>query len=274
VLSQFDALKHHAEFLGFHIGVGHDLSAGNHLQGIARSQDPDGTPYLFFSTGPDDDEGADLLIVEMESRDKTGERLRSNRLEKGKETKNTTPDIGDIGRLNIHFDGLQYPDYEDTYPNYDHAGGMQIVDNVLVLALEGKREESLPDAAIVFIDVQEPLNPKALYAKGLSHSAGTVGITKYSTSQGERYLVVVGGAEKNQTLHFYESNTDNLRDPDFHITWIDYWFYWEKPVDDYWPLFEWGYQTLNFVKGCNGQLYVIGMHSNSYIPNQCKWGQA
>ena len=48
-----------------------------HYQGVVRKNGP-GTPYLFVSRNRD---GAGyLLVVRMGSRDRTGERLRSNRL--------------------------------------------------------------------------------------------------------------------------------------------------------------------------------------------------
>ena len=87
VLQAFDALAHHGEWLGFHNGAGApartDIFSKNHIQGLARSPRP-GTPYFFLcSSGAWLDSGdsdANLMVVEMGSRDESGERLRSTSL--------------------------------------------------------------------------------------------------------------------------------------------------------------------------------------------------
>jgi hypothetical protein len=78
VTNQFFAFKHHGEALGFSYGVGEEPRLQtDHYQAIVRYNHPvNGTPYLFLTTGPDDDEGGDLLAVRMSSRDNNSEWTR------------------------------------------------------------------------------------------------------------------------------------------------------------------------------------------------------
>ena len=258
VKDQFENLKHHGEALGFSYGVGEDPGLSHdHYQGIARFNDPDdGTPYLFFTTGPDDDdEGADLLVVKMASRNKTGERLRSNRLQKGKETEDTTPPSGDRGVKVIHFDG-------SPLPAFDHAGGVQCVGDILAVALEDTDSDN---GTFVLFDVSEPEKPILIYTKNLSHKAGTIGITK-RPSDGH-YIVVVGGIFDGRLLTFFESNTPDLRADGLKFNLIDTWYKSELDDESDWHYGTVGFQTLNFVRQCvDNRLFLIGTRNTQPSP--------
>src|SRR5687767_8665345 len=82
VPGQFSAMKHHGVAMGFHMGNAPiDPDMYNHWQGVARYQTPDrGIPYLFVTRN--DATAGNLCVVQMPSRNRTGERFRSNRLER------------------------------------------------------------------------------------------------------------------------------------------------------------------------------------------------
>ena len=100
VEGQFNALSYRPDALGFDIGDTVEPTTCKHYEGIGRLEGPDGTPYFALTRSGlyvlpcvlTDDEPGSLVIVRMGSRDKTGERLRSNRLKRGVETEDTFSD--------------------------------------------------------------------------------------------------------------------------------------------------------------------------------------
>jgi hypothetical protein len=80
-------------------------------------------------TGEDDP--ANLLVVRLGSRDKNVERLRSNRLHRDRDISDTAPPSVDTVVSFFTYDGSAV-----GFPNYGHAGGLQVVDNILVVPLE------------------------------------------------------------------------------------------------------------------------------------------
>jgi hypothetical protein len=144
VVAQFQALSERGDALGFGIGDSPDPSVSHHYQGIARSHGP-GKPYFFITRS--EDGPANLLIVSMESRPTNGERLRSNRLMRGKDTDDTPPPSNDKVVA-------WYPFYElYGWPNYKHAGGMQLLGDVLAVPLEDPFLGETRKTLIVFFDV-------------------------------------------------------------------------------------------------------------------------
>ena len=140
VVGQFNALSTRPDPLGFHIGDGPDPSQCRHHQALIRTEAADGTPYFIVSrSGPPRDpcfaEDTDpshvgnpignLYIVRMGSRDKHGERLRSNRLQRDLATRFTPPEPEDRVVRSIKFDGTA------EWPHYDHPGGMQQVGSII-----------------------------------------------------------------------------------------------------------------------------------------------
>jgi hypothetical protein len=118
VPGQFNNLTIFADAMGFRIGDSPNPSKCRHYQGLARVDGPDGTPYLLITrsgneptdTLPklacyDDNDPGNLLIVRMGSRDKYGERLRSNRLRKGVFISDTPPPPEDTVVNYLTFNG-------------------------------------------------------------------------------------------------------------------------------------------------------------------------
>jgi len=100
VIQQYDYLKHHGEWMGFHMGAGapdpSPYTGADHWQGMGRYQDSENTPYLIVSLNSEKNSGnpGGLAIVRMGSREQHGERMRSNRLATEAETEDT-PDSGE-----------------------------------------------------------------------------------------------------------------------------------------------------------------------------------
>ncbi|MFC2063340.1 hypothetical protein ACFLS8_05305, partial [Chloroflexota bacterium] len=135
VIEAFNALTHHGEWLGFHMG---DPISGEyapntypnptdeHVQGIARSPQT-GAPIFYVTRSGnvyDPDYYGSLMVVEMGTRDTDGERLRSNRLLEGNETRTTPPHTMDRVIKNI------------PYNYWEHPGGIQMVGDILAVPLE------------------------------------------------------------------------------------------------------------------------------------------
>lgn len=172
VLGQFLAQTERADALGFHIGGSPDPSACRHYQAITRVDGADGTPFFLVTRSgntpdlpnlPDelscnDSDGeirnGNLIVFRMDSRDKNGERLRSNRLRKGAHIVQTPPPLED--KASIYFTvvggdpadpdpakrpGLVVGDGEGSLTPrvYQHPGGMQLVGHMLGMALETPR---------------------------------------------------------------------------------------------------------------------------------------
>jgi hypothetical protein len=183
-LFQFASLKHHGEALAWtksESAGAPDPSLYDHYQGLARYPG-DGVP-VFYVTQLDNDDGGKkggyLLVVRFETRPTTGERLRSNLLQKGADTRYTYPPEADTYVRHIRFDGsLVVPAvtlYDGTTPTesdgttptpykmpaYVHPGSMAIVDDVLFVPLDTPDSDTSPKAPkgqIVLFDLKDYKN--------------------------------------------------------------------------------------------------------------------
>jgi hypothetical protein len=77
-----------------------------------------------------------LAVVQMPSRNRSGEFLGSNRLQRNLAASDTQPPSIDRGVAVIRFDGQSTDSIGQPWPRYWHAGGMQLVEDVLVVPLE------------------------------------------------------------------------------------------------------------------------------------------
>jgi len=174
VPGQFRGLTRYADPLGFHLGNSPNPSDCRHYQGLARVDGEDGTPFFMVSRSGntpdltslgfvnealcndsyDETYNGHLIIFKAESRDKNGERLRSNRLSQGESVSNTRSPWGDVASKYYTVVGGD-PDDPDSskHPGlipgngpdgqlprvYQHPGGMQAIGNMLALAADGPR---------------------------------------------------------------------------------------------------------------------------------------
>lgn len=145
---------------------------------------------------------------------------------------------------------------------FDHAGGIQISNQVLAVGVEdfnGKKKSK-----VKFFDLRNPKLPKELvhlevYRTGdveERKTAGAVGLLKLR----EKYLMIAGSWNSG-TIDFYYSNKSNLFDQNCKF---ELCASWEKnEVDNYdkWIDKNWGgYQSLNLVSFDNATIYLIGGH--------------
>ena len=265
VLGQFTALTQRADAMGFELN-GPDPSQCDHMQAIVRVDAADGTPYFLVSRSTQDEgtnpfcEGgsthSNIYIVRMGSRDKTGERLRSNRLMRGVETTYTPPDPADKVVDTILLDG------STQWPHYDHPGAMQLVGNVVAIALEAGQSGQSP-TRILFFDVSDPEHPHML-EKSFDpqlEKAGVVGITPCATDRDGlpcatgHFLMLVSWGD-NDEIRFFESNVSDLASPD--LEWAElYTWHKNELVGGTWPA---KHQTLHFIREGNagGRLFLAG----------------
>jgi hypothetical protein len=293
VVDQFNSLARRGDGLAFNLGSiprEIDPSLCKHLQGLARLPGP-GTPYLYISrsgndpgasciTGFEPDDPGNIFIVRMGSRETSGERLRTNRLVRDWPGQLSTP-IGPVpwtkppdsrDRL------VGYVSLSGDWPYYAHPGGMQIVDNVLAVAVETPYDGG-HENIVLFVDVTDPEQPRLLSQFPRSDSsldmghAGLVGLTPVLNPDGPglRYIMLSTGGD-NSTVRLWRSlptggpnNPTDLRSPSLdweeigHFTTADL----EAPtcsggVD--WPEGRDAHQSLNFVRENNlaGPLYLVG----------------
>ena len=168
----FYNLTEYADPLGLNITTTPDPSSCRHYQGMARLTAADGTPFFYLTRSgntpfppgeagcfdsPGETRNGHLVVFKMDSRDRNGERLRSNRLKKGLHINDTVPNAFD--RATVYFTivggdpeasdpakrpGLILRDGLDSSiapPRvYQHPGGMQQVGNMLAIPLEAPRQ--------------------------------------------------------------------------------------------------------------------------------------
>jgi hypothetical protein len=231
VVAQFDALALRPDGLAFDPGTSPTPTLCQHYQGSARGQGADGTPYLFVTRSGvdlpaciDDDTSGTLIVVRLGSREKTGERLRSNRLRRNWAIDDpdweSPPDSRDVVVTSIHLDG-------SGWPAYRHPGGMQLVDNVLAIGTENPFGDETARATILFVDVSNPEDPqlRSRFNPDLTGAdafgADPVGLTAIKAPGGEccLYLMVVAGGPANKEIRFYRSlPTDDPTTPQVETT--------------------------------------------------------
>lgn len=209
VIQQFEALTEYADPLGFHISTTPNPSACRHYQAITRVDGADGTPFFLVTRSgntpdavpeilcddsPHEKRDGNLIVFKMGSRDKNGERLRSNRLRKGVHVDDTTPPAEDVATIFFTVvggdpadpdpakrPGLVFRDGEGPGPVqrvYGHPGGMQRVGRMMALAADHPKQlfildpedptRVIPDpnydvaphrSIVLFFDVSDPEAP-------------------------------------------------------------------------------------------------------------------
>ena len=118
VITQFNDLSVRPDPFGFFRGSSPDPELCKHYQGMVRVEAADGTPYFIVTRSgvvPDEgiagvicfgsDDPGNLLIVRLGSRDKNGERLRSNRLHRDRDISDTAPPSEDTVVNFFTYDG-------------------------------------------------------------------------------------------------------------------------------------------------------------------------
>jgi len=289
VVEQFNQLALRPDALAFGKDGQPDPDLTRHFQGIVRKHGP-GTPYLFLSRSGNDDDcvfcnhaPGNIFIVKMESRDVTGERMRSNRLVSHWPIAQmlpgdvinpwpTPPDSRDKTVARIDFNG------QNGWPKYGHPGGLQLVGDVLVVPLAHPYIEGDLENRILFIDVSNPetpllksqFDPLTVSPSGSEFEAAIVAITPVLNPNGPgvRYIMLVAG-KSDQDLRLYRSlptrddGSTDLKSTNLRWEYIRNWVgsQLDDGDEDTWPgnMSE-SHQMINFVreKSLNGSLFLIG----------------
>lgn len=304
VPGQFRALARRADALGFHITTTPDPSMCRHYQGIARVNGSDGTPFFLVTRSgntpeipicpdelccddsPGEKRNGNLIVFRMDSRDKHGERLRSNRLRKGLHVDATAPP--DEDQATIYFAVVEgglvlRGDDDPVLPRvYQHPGGMQVVGHMMALAMDTPRpypngcapcflipdppevcdicfdyERASSPALVMFFDVSNPEDPifKSQFVP-VDDDGDPIpfadGIALTPLPGGLFLMAVTEGFEGTDPIYFYRSTLDDLASPDLSWVYVDQV---PGPNGD-----EDAHQSLHFIREDNihGDLYLAG----------------
>jgi hypothetical protein len=322
VIEAFGALSEAPETLGFHITTTPDPSFCKHYQAIVRVNGADGTPFflvtksgnnpaytgdgLFCDDSPGETGDGKLTVFRMDSRNKTGERMRSNRLQKGKHINSSAPPVED--RATIFFtvteDGLVFRDGEGGHPpkTYRHPGGMQVVGNMMVMAMEARRDpkgDCLKLCALVpspgcedlcnqiqypaaswptmvqFYDVSDPEDPKhrSNFKPTNEHGEPLTGCDGIAVTPlpNDRYLLAVtGGFDTEDPIYFYRSRSlGDCSKPEVDCTLANPNLEWDFVAKRNAPDTKDPIQALHFIREGNiaGTLYLAGSNGHPICPS-------
>jgi hypothetical protein len=161
--------------------------------------------------------------------------------------------------------------YDINQNRLNHAGGCQVVDDILVVGLERSRSRKNGTSHILFYDVQDIRNPKFLPHLSVSRTlkkstAGAVSLTNYL----DKWLLLVANWG-SQRLDFYLSNRGDLTHPDAFFG-SGPWCSWSKDIngftpdslDDHWN----SYQNFNMFtrNSARDVAWLIGMYIDKKDP--------
>ena len=248
VRASFNGLRTHGDISGFHMNGAPDVKLAKHWQGVQRLQAGSGRYMVVSRSGED----VAFVVTHMQSRNGTGERFRSNRLAYNLDFRYTMPPWND-GIVTV----------VDSDYGYDHAGGIQVIGDVLAVPLENGS-----GSRVVFWDMSVPANPQRLYTLELSSSSvysdvGHAGAAAVTKIQDGRYIVAVAGYDARK-VDFYVSDTTDIRDPNTQFTRFH-----SRTSGLPNP-----YQTINFVNQCDGKIFLVGTHgSNFYGADKVEWSE-
>ncbi|MFG0260672.1 MAG: hypothetical protein ACF8LK_10010, partial [Phycisphaerales bacterium JB041] len=290
---QVALLGHNASSLAFHVTEEVDDSGdsgGHHNQGIARGYDKNGVPYMFVSHN---NHGGMINVVKLESRQQwqysQGERLRSNLVRKSVDTDDTPPPIEDRVVYNIRFVGSGNNFLGSGRPlKFEHPAGMQLIDDMLVVACEGAQDWNPPrNTAIALIDVRNPTNPTHRFTlwgpQSIDGKAVQSCLCAAVMRDADGKYVIAGmydvdNDDANYLALFKTSVTDlreltqfgNSIDNPGNITLIDTWHSSELGSDSGW--WEGGgstqsFQSINFVRQEDGRLFLLCGRSTDGLPD-------
>lgn len=246
--SQFRGLDARGEMLGFRTTgypKAYGLPTATHYQGIVRRPGA-GVPYFFVSrAGTGDGDEGDIQVVRMGSRRTDGERLRSNRLAKGKKVWETAPDSDD--RVVHHWK-----------PGWKHVGGLAIVGDILAVPLEDPIGDNKHlEGAVWFYDVSVPSAPRRIPAIDLefeNHKVGVVGLTRLPDNF---FLLAVTWGDGDRVL-FYRSKEPTLLSPTAGWTLLRDWDGSNlQGAGADWPTGKTSFQSLA-MHASGGNVYLIG----------------
>jgi len=260
-------LRDHGDPMGFRMNGAPDVDVFHHWQGIQRLTSGGGRYVAVSRSLQSESVDVAFVVVEMGSRDLGGFRFRSNRITPSDFEDTPPPPEDGIAAVVPH------------EPGYTHAGGMQLLGNILAVPFEEKQVvspvpgcpcgfvgcpcETVGMSKVVFYNLADPLNPIRLPNEvdhtPFSFEAGTASIGRLADG---RILLIIGRSNAN-TLDFYVSTGTDLRTTSFE--WFDTWNEDELLTEIILDAEFGNYQNLNVLAQCDGTLYLIGTHENTAI---------
>ncbi len=164
------ALRNRGDIMGFHMNGAPDVDLFHHWQGVQRPMSGGGRYLVVSRSLETESTDVSFVVVEMASRNDDGLRFRSNRLAPSIDFDSTPPPLEDtVVAIVPHEVG------------YLHAGGIQLLGNVLAVPFETGN----PTSKVVLFDLADPLNPVRLENEvihatpdGVSSEAGTATLGK------------------------------------------------------------------------------------------------
>lgn len=259
VVDAMNRLRTHGDVLGYRMNGAADVTSFNHWQGVQRLMTHGGR-YLAISRSVEDAD-VGFVVVEMGSRDGSGARFRSNRLQPNVTALVTPPPAEDGVVVQVPRD-----------PEFHHAGGIQALGNFLALPVERSDvinpvtgEIIAPGASkVLFYDMSDPLAPRRM-ATEVDHTllADAAGAAFIARLADDRILVGIGRGDST-VLDFYVSSGSELETAVFEP--FDEWGRGEARSDlpDGDDNFA-AYQSINLVTQCDGTLFLVGTHENTAI---------
>jgi hypothetical protein len=229
------------EPLGFDPGVeGSFFSVFSHWQGLQRLAVGDGRWLVATRSGP----GAAFVIVRMGSRDASGGPFRATRLYRGQPARHAAPPPMDRVILSV-----------PAEPGLGHAGGPQVAGHVLVVPLEARGDSS----AVAFHDLGDPSAPRRLLtfrrpSGGDPTIAGHASLAALARLDDHRWLLVIGARSSKSLSFFVSVDTTVVGLAGF------------QPLEVVGDEVVGGFQNLNLVTQCDGELFLAGMHNTGFPP--------
>lgn len=292
VVAQFERIAHHGDPLGWHLNdVAADPDVCRHYQGVVRKDGADGTPYLLLTRSGNwtqifcdwlGDCGlwdcpGELVVVEMGSRAKHGERMGSNKYKENLSMDDSEPDDRDKAVTSVRFSGSY------GLPSYRHPGSGQVAGDVFAIPLERPADPGLPDTAIVFMDVSDPTNPaliKLVPVEGGSDSLGVMGMTM-DEDTGE-VLILITDRSTSMSGLIFTTTMELIRDPLVASPLTEAgWWSAEDLIDPDCPFalsipeppipcwMKW--QSLNLIRQADGRLFLATSDESSEIGGGNDW---
>lgn len=257
VLNQFSNLDRYPDVMGFRIDAAPQLyplsrsdgwTSPEHLQGLARSPRP-GPVHMYFSVAGEDDprSAGYITTVALPTRERSGERLRSNRLVANLDTRFSFPAFEDRPVRRFSFDGFLGAGTPNWW-GWRHPGNLVTIGDLLLTPLEDKlSSNTIPTStALAIFDITDPSRPVPVAIHGLNDAkAGTMAITRRPNGQ---YIVLIGGIDNGDTLVAYRSTATNLRDPANQFVEV---FRWNVNNANFPSDYEWPGNTP--IPGCRGK---------------------
>jgi hypothetical protein len=200
------------------------MGLDNHLQGIVRIP---GTSSFVLTGGDKYQKEASLFVAEFDSENQYGLLTQNFREKKASDTP-----IKDryLTKLNIGSD------------NFWHAGGIGILDRLLVVPIENHSDGS---SKIIFFDLSEPHSPKKLDIE-IERDHSTTGSVLIYRNEFDK--IIVGGSVDGN-MEFYESRTNNIRDGFLPSSVLV-----ETTANG---------QGTDIVQQCDGKLFIIDFRNTS-----------